>query len=141
MAPVRLIVPDKTGRIVRDEGSFRNPADLNLLRWQLNHNRERSEGLESVTLGTSNLPPYTPAGSVSVTSVGVTYPVRNFASSGATVVTDLSLGSNVAGSAGSLSSSSGSASGSFSGSAQGGTSVPIRTVAPTMVLNKILRII
>lgn len=77
-------------------------------------------GVTSVTIATSNLPPYTPAGSVtiaSINSLGFTL------SLGGTVV----LVPPVTG--GSLFASSGT----FTGTAQGGASVPMPTVPPTYI--------
>jgi microcystin-dependent protein len=98
-------------------------------------------GAQMQTLLTANLPAYTPAGLVSVSSVAVSYSVRAYASSGATVNTQLSLSSNVGSDAGTLSNVSGSASALFTGTAQGGTSTPIVTVQPTLVCNYIIRIL
>jgi hypothetical protein len=95
-------------------------------------------GAQTQTIGTANLPPYTPAGSVS-TSTSITSNLN-----GANLVTT-SGGSNtpnggpnqaitsfVTGniSAGSLS--------SFTGSAQGGTSMPLSTIPPSLVTNCLL---
>jgi hypothetical protein len=60
-------------------------------------------GGESLTLGVTQLPIITPTGTVTVSNtLDVLYPVRNYANTGSTVFTDLSLGSNIATSAGSL---------------------------------------
>ncbi|VIO73906.1 phage tail protein [Bradyrhizobium ivorense] len=98
-------------------------------------------GQERVTLTTLNLPPYTPAGNVTISNVSVSYPVRNYANSGSSVLTDLSLGSNVGSGAGTLTAGFLSGAGSFAGTAQGGTSAPITNIQPAIVCNPIIRII
>ncbi|WP_375764240.1 hypothetical protein ACE10X_13235 [Bradyrhizobium sp. Pha-3] len=76
-------------------------------------------GVETQTLAISDLPVVTVlatfngtgitggtvAGSVTISGGTVTYPVRNYATSGSSVITDLSLGSNIGSSAGTLASS------------------------------------
>lgn len=97
-------------------------------------------GLESSTLVTSNLPPYTPSGSVSGSATGSDTVLvsgnlqQNLASGGngfgwsnAATIKTLTAALSWAG--------------SFAGSAQGGTSTPVRTVPPMMIVQKILRII
>jgi microcystin-dependent protein len=92
-------------------------------------------GAQTQTLLTANLPPYTPAGSVSVTSTGgatvvqSSGPTDNFASiAGAAVQTNQTR-------------SAITSTGSLTGTAQGGTSTPFRTMQPTIVCNYIVRII
>lgn len=125
-------LPDKTGRIsaMKEASATRltstyfggNSANLGAV-----------GGLESSTLLTANLPPYTPAGSVSVTST------PSDVLSGGTVATFSGApGANLRRDivAGSITST-----GSLTGTAQGGTSTPVRTVQPTIVCNYIIRII
>lgn len=89
-------------------------------------------GLESCSILTGNLPPYTPAGSNSSSSVSVT-------SFGNSVVTTGGGNPGLVGSAaiGTLQttiSSSGTANAqTFTGSAQGGTSIPLNNTQPTIV--------
>lgn len=91
-------------------------------------------GLESHTLVAGNLPPYTPSGSVSVGgTITAQAPVRQYATTGANVNTQLSLASNVGADAGTLSIPVSGATASFFGNAQGGVSTPARTVQPTML--------
>ncbi|TGN75975.1 phage tail protein [Bradyrhizobium yuanmingense] len=93
---------------------------------------------ESNTLVTANLPPYTPSGSVSIAASSVPFRFANIpvgGGSNVTVIDQISFTGN------SGSTSLGAPSGSFSGSAQGGTSTPIRTVQPTIIANKLLRVI
>lgn len=91
-------------------------------------------GGESKTLITANLPPYTPSGSVSVTSttsqiVSASGVIDNFSSiAGSTVFQNETRGAVTS-------------TGSLTGTAQGGTSTPFATVQPTIVCNYIIRII
>jgi microcystin-dependent protein len=93
-------------------------------------------GLANTTLLTANLPAYTPAGSVSVTSTisnivrGAT--VNTFVQSGITSVT---LGNGT-----DYSSAAVTSTGSLSGTPQGGTSTAINNVQPSTTCNYILRI-
>jgi microcystin-dependent protein len=125
-------LPDKTGRIsaMKEASATRltstyfggNSANLGAV-----------GGLESSTLVTGNLPPYTPAGSLSVAST------NSSILSGGTVATFSGApGANVIRDA---VSSAITSTGTLSGTAQGGTSTPVRTVQPTIVCNYIMRII
>lgn len=87
-------------------------------------------GGESRTLVTANLPPYTPAGTVSQATG--TLPVQGFAQSGVQVGGSTSYGSNNGPAGQTLPLTIGSQ--TFTGTAQGGTSTPIRTVQPTMLV-------
>lgn len=131
-------VPDLVGRVAAmlDAGSARlsstyfggNPANLGAV-----------GGGESKTLVTGNLPAYTPAGSVAVTSTVSTIGLFNgglggFNSPGAGAAITAGIGT-------SASATSVSSNGTLTGTAQGGISTPFRTVQPTIILNKILRAI
>lgn len=97
-------------------------------------------GAQSVTIATTNLPAYTPSGSVGIsdTRTWVTNPaVSIFIGSGGP--------GNVGGGANATSTASiavtvsgGSISASFSGNAQGGASTPLANLSPGMILNKII---
>lgn len=92
-------------------------------------------GFESRTILTANLPPYTPAGSVSVLST-LTDWVRGTlagfsATSGASV---FQAGATLS----SLASQQITSTGNLSGTAQGGTSTPIPIVQPTIITNYII---
>jgi hypothetical protein len=91
------------------------------------------QGSASTTLGTGNLPPYTPSGSVSTTTVFNS--AQQFY--GGTALAGIASGGNytsinttafIAPDTWGLASAS-----SFSGSAQGGTSTPFTNVQPTLV--------
>lgn len=96
-------------------------------------------GVESSTLVTGNLPAYTPSGTVTNGAITTTPTSNNLGAATATGIAGggLSGGVNV----GAMTLSSTQAASSFAGSAQGGSSVPVRTVQPTIVCNYILRII
>lgn len=92
-------------------------------------------GAQSAALGTGNLPPYTPSGSISGSVSGVAGTNGNPLSvfSGGGVAGFTGTGANASGA---LLGSGGltfSFSGSFSGSAQGGTSIPFGVSQPTVI--------
>lgn len=88
-------------------------------------------GLESTTLVTANLPAYTPSGTVPVSGGSVT-------ASGPWTSVAVAAGGNIIWS--SLSTiGNGTVTASFNGAAQGGTSTPIRTVQPTIILRKLIK--
>lgn len=93
-------------------------------------------GSQSRSLATANLPPYTPSGSVTGTAVSnltnIQVDTSNF--------TPPSGGSNTAANSNPQQITS-TLNATFTGTAQGGTSTAFATVQPTIVLNKILRII
>lgn len=95
--------------------------------------------LESRVLSTAHLPAYTPAGSVTVSSVSVTYPVRSAIASGGTDATRLSLGFASGVDSGTLAASA-SGTASFTGTAQGGTATPLSIIAPTMLATVYIKI-
>lgn len=93
-------------------------------------------GVQTKTLLTANLPPYTPAGSVTVGahSHQVKYSLTNVAAGVNPVVATINTGQPVTGN-----SESATPSGSFTGTAQGGTSDPVSIVQPTIIINFIGR--
>lgn len=91
-------------------------------------------GGESKTLDLTNLPAYTPAGTIAISNGGIT--ITGVASDHTPTTTgQIAAGSN-AGSYGtaSLNATQNPSVGTFTGTAQGGTSVPLRVVQPTMVM-------
>lgn len=86
-------------------------------------------GTESKVLATSNLPPYTPAGTVAVSVTALTGQSNDLQGSGGSYTDIVTNGSGNQGNNINLATS---ASGSFSGAAQGGTSAPFATVPPTV---------
>ncbi len=96
-------------------------------------------GAVTHTLVTSNLPPYTPSGSVSSSLSNGTIPSGGFnISGGGAGGTQLGYG---AGTGGSIGINGGGVSSSFTGAAQGGTSTSFEGMQPTILANRILRII
>lgn len=88
-------------------------------------------GGESKTLVTANLPAYTPSGSVATSMNANAYGgLAQGGTTGGGQSTPTNATSNVL-----------IASSTFTGTAQGGTSTPIRTVQPTIIVNKILRVL
>lgn len=96
-------------------------------------------GLESSTLLNANLPAYTPSGTITNGQVliggssSITYATQNGAQYA------INAGGQV-GAVNQTQSITQNAS-TFAGTAQGGTSTPVRTVPPTIIVNKILRIL
>ena len=95
-----------------------------------------SGGNQNKTLLTANLPPYTPAGSIVVTANGNNNP--QVVNGNSPSIAQPTVGS---GTAYFPTSQFFGLSATFTGTAQGGTSTPVATVQPTIVLNKILRVI
>ncbi|MDA9437252.1 phage tail protein [Bradyrhizobium sp. CCBAU 51627] len=91
-------------------------------------------GAQNQALVTANLPPYTPAGTVTNGAISISHN----AISGSTTTGG---GGFPAGSNGGASISASQAASTFTGSPQGGTSTPVTIVQPSIVVNKILRII
>ncbi|RTE91914.1 tail fiber protein [Bradyrhizobium sp. LVM 105] len=94
-------------------------------------------GAQSRTLVTANLPAYTPSGSISGTGLSSD---SNFQKNTSTITVSTGGANTIP----LVTNSSVSVNGSqysFTGTAQGGTSTPIVTVQPTIVANKLLRII
>jgi microcystin-dependent protein len=135
-------VPDLRGRVVAGKDDMGGSSANRLTNADDGLNGDTlgaTGGGETQTLVTANLPAYTPSGSVS-TSVTVT--------AGVSIGIGISGGGNRAlapigeGNQGN-SSSAATATGTstFSGTAQGGTSTAFGVVQPTIILNKILRVI
>jgi microcystin-dependent protein len=99
-------------------------------------------GAATQTLISSNLPAYTPSGSVSVTNGAITINGQSSIIVGGTGSGGVGSGGTF-GLAGSnqLSASQAASSAAFTGSAQGGTSAPFTIVPPTVIGNYLLRII
>jgi len=85
-------------------------------------------GAESGTLLTANLPPYTPAGTI--TNGAIAGNVLNPSQSGSSAFANGSFGSPVVSQAAST----------FIGIAQGGTSTPVATVQPTILVTIYLKL-
>ncbi|MGY4159049.1 microcystin-dependent protein [Bradyrhizobium sp. USDA 4461] len=97
-------------------------------------------GVETQTLVTANLPPYSPSGSVSSTSsttVGVSIIFQPSSGSTPQLLAPVN-GGNAGNSATSVAVTTSSV---FSGNPQGGTSTPLSNVQPSIVCNYIMRVI
>lgn len=93
-------------------------------------------GTQTATLVLANLPAYTPAGSVSAPTITLS------AASTGVVNSGTGGGANLTGGGGALLQATMTASSSapaFTGSAQGGTSTPVLTLPPLMIVNKIIK--
>lgn len=95
-------------------------------------------GAQTQTLNTSNLPPYTPSGTVSTSVASSATQIQSTANGGANAFATNSVSGGTANMAGILGIAINS---SFSGNAQGGSSVPVVTMPPAIVCNSIMRII
>lgn len=135
-------VPDLRGRVTAGKDDMGGSAASRLTSTYFGTGATTLGGVgqsnESNTLITANLPPYTPSGTVSVSASSVPYRNANIpvgGGSNVTVIDQISFTGN------SGTTSLGAPSASFSGSAGGGSSTPIRTVQPTIIANKLLRVI
>lgn len=132
-------VPDLRGRVVAGLDNMGGSAASRLTSTYFGTGATTLGGVgssgESTTLVTGNLPPYTPAGSVSLSMNPLTNALDNLSSS---TTGGGAFGFNYPAS---QSSPTPTGTATFTGTSQGGTSTPLRVVQPTMVLSKILRII
>lgn len=131
-------VPDLRGRVVagKDDMGGSAAGRLSASFFASPTTLGGTGGSESRQLATSNLPPYTPSGTVNTGTLTVKGNFTNPASGSGTALDALQ---NTGGNATySLTVFGGF---SFTGDAQGGTSNAFGIVQPTIVLNKILRII
>jgi microcystin-dependent protein len=134
-------IPDVRGRVVAGKDDMGGSSANRLTDADDGLNGDTlgdTGGGETQTLVTGNLPAYTPSGSVAVGAL--VQNVRAFSTIGSNDVNTLSQGN----SGGTLSQSGVSfISGisTFTGSAQGGTSTAFGVVQPTIIANKLLRII
>jgi microcystin-dependent protein len=141
-------LPDLRGRVIAGFDDM-GGVTANRLSAVMNSTSFNGRGGQAqITLGTGNLPPYTPSGAVSGTFSGggstgaINQMVNSNITAGVSVIKPMLADGNGAGSQTTVSvSASGSISAAFTGDAQGGSSTPLTTVQPTMVANYILRII
>jgi hypothetical protein len=89
------------------------------------------QGSTTTTLGTGNLPPYTPSGSVTDGPIEITFGNGNTGGLNTTVGTWV-FGSS-GGTVGALDIRANQSGSTFTGSAQGGTSTPFSNIQPTLV--------
>jgi microcystin-dependent protein len=134
-------IPDLRGRIVAGKDDMGGSAASRLSGASITTGGATtlggSGGAETKTLVTANLPAYTPSGSVSQASG--TVPVQGGGNTGGSIVTTgAGYGTNTGGAATlplTLSSQT------FTGTPQGGTSTAFPLLPPTLIANKLLRII
>lgn len=129
-------VPDKTGRVSAMKEA--SASRLTSTYFGDSTTMGTAGGSQSSTLSTTNLPPYTPSGSVSTTLTTTTTQVGSGAVGGsASFATNNSTSStaNMASPLGATLSST------FTGTAQGGASTAFTNVQPTIICNYIIRII
>lgn len=133
-------IPDLRGRVVAGKDNMGGTS--------ANRLTDADDGLNGDTLGdtgggetqslvTGNMPSYTPTGSVSITSI--TQNTRDFSTTGTSDINSLSQGSNGTIRSNGVPFISGTA--SFTGVNNGGTSAAFGIVQPTIIANKLLRII
>ena len=130
-------LPDLRGRVVagKDDMGGTSANRLTAADDGLNgDNLGATGGGETQSLVTANLPAYTPAGTITNGSISISH--NAIAGNSTTGGGGFACGGN---SGASISASQGTS--TFTGTAQGGTSTAFGIVQPTIVLNKILRII
>jgi hypothetical protein len=132
-----LTLPDCRGRVLAGIDTMGNAAANRLTSTYFIGDSTTlgvSGGFESRTLLTANLPPYTPSGSVSVTSTtadfmrSTTGLTDNYASIGGACCFINQVRNAV------------TSTGSLTGTAQGGTSTPIPIVQPTILVTKYIKL-
>lgn len=131
-------VPDLRGRVTAGKDDMGGSSAFRLTSVGLGVGGDvlgNAGASESYTLVTGNLPPYTPSGTNSGGSASFTYTQNNMQNGGSITVTALAgsgLGNTV---------TTTFTQPTFTGSAQGGTSTPFSRCQPTIITNKLLRII
>ncbi|WP_439403001.1 phage tail protein [Bradyrhizobium sp. DASA03068] len=132
-------IPDVRGRVVAGKDDMGGSAASRLSNTGITSGGATilggTGGAETKTLATANLPPYTPAGTngtVTVNSTRSDVNVGGFA-------TQAGGGGNTYGQTITLTSTG--AGPTFTGTPQGGTSTPFALLQPTIIANKLLRII
>jgi microcystin-dependent protein len=135
-------VPDLRGRVVAGKDDMGGSSANRLTDADDGLNGDTlgdTGGSETQTLVTANLPAYTPAGSVS-TSVTVTAGVNTGGGASGTPPRTLApINEGNQGNSSAAATATGSS--TFTGTAQGGTSTAFGVIQPTIILNKILRVI
>ncbi len=133
-------IPDLRGRVVAGKDDMGGSAASRLTGATITTGGATTlggaGGAETKTLATVNLPPYTPAGTITNGAITIN---QNAAST--SLFTGFSGGGSSALSGSGASITASQASSTFTGTAQGGTSTPIGLVQPTIIGNKLLRII
>lgn len=132
-------IPDLRGRVIAGKDDMGGSAASRLTGTGITSGGATtlggSGGGETKTLATANLPAYTPSGSISIAA----HTVINHAATSATLAAGLDLFGNSIGSTQNQSLVIDSQ--TFTGTAQGGTSTPFSLLQPTIIANKLMRII
>lgn len=132
-------IPDLRGRVVAGRDDMGGSAALRLSATSITTGGATTlggyGGSETKSLTTTNLPPYTPAGTI--TNGAITISPPSVLSPGSTFSNGNGVGTSNNGSAPTAS----QAASTFAGVAQGGASTPFTIVSPTIIANKLLRII
>ncbi len=135
-------IPDLRGRVVAGKDDMGGSSANRLIDADDSLNGDTlgdTGGGETQSLVTGNLPAYTPAGSIANGAITSNVTGGVYGSTGLTLAYS---GPGIQGSAGSLIVvTSTQAASTFTGTAQGGTSTAFGVVQPTIIANKILRII
>jgi microcystin-dependent protein len=140
-------IPDLRGRVVAGKDDMGGSAASRLSSTTITSGGATTlggtGGAETKALSTSNLPPYTPSGSISGSLTALSSRQRSPATSGAIDSGALSAGINGGTDLGTqgISISGGTISATFTGTAQGGSSTAFGLTQPTIIANKLLRII
>jgi len=134
-------IPDLRGRVVAGKDDMGGSAASRLSNASITSGSPTtlggSGGDDTKTLASTNLPPYTPAGTVSQATA--TVPMQGFAQTGSQVNDRISLGSN---NGGQFTLPATISAQTFTGSpAPGQNSTPFSLAQPTIIANKLLRII
>lgn len=134
----QLQLPDTRGRVIAGLDDMGNSAAGRLTSVGLGVSSTtlgNAGASETYTLATSNLPPYTPSGTIGGT--GISGSGFQFNSSTITISTG---GSNTVGLASNVQVSINGNQYSFTGSAQGGTSTPFSRVQPTILMTTYIKL-
>lgn len=130
-------LPDKRGRVSAGLDTMGGTSADRLSPAMTSGILGATGGAQTFTLTTANLPPYTPAGSITNGAITST-PSLSTVVGGAG---SLAFGSGSGGGLNSLTVSSSQATSTFTGTAQGGTSTAVEKLQPTIVCNYIIRVI
>jgi microcystin-dependent protein len=140
-------VPDLRGRIIAGKDDMGGSAASRISSTSITSGGPTTlggtGGTDTKTLVTANLPAYTPGGTVSGNLSNLNLSMRSASSAGSDIVTAVSAGNSVGSSLGSQGGAlvSATLNATFTGSAQGGTSTAFSLAQPTIIANKLLRII
>ncbi|TWI07876.1 phage tail protein [Bradyrhizobium daqingense] len=131
-------IPDLRGRVIAGRDDMGGSAASRLSVTSITSGGPTtlggSGGADTKTLATANLPPYTPAGTITNGAISISHNAVSLAAN-MTGGGAFSAGANAA----TITASQGAS--TFTGTAQGGTSTAFSLAQPTIILNYLLRII